>query len=145
MTILEITACFASIVSLCFAAYVYYKNRLNRAKEEAKALLYRERIRHIHSNLRASATSLQLIIRRADDPQCPVIELQNLARSLRIAIFSSLLIAVDFDRDLKEWRFGHLLNTEGRSLEKPEELDIADDVTNESDSPDLSGEESPNA
>jgi hypothetical protein len=99
----------ASIISLGFAAFIYYRQRLTEAREEGSLRLLQERMRHVEISLRATGTTLQILIRRADSQDTPVIELQNIARAVRSHLFGALQETSDLQRAMVDWKFGQLL------------------------------------
>ena len=109
----NVIAGMASIVSLGFAAWTYGRARLRKSAEDANVALLRERLRSIATTIHSSTTIIQILIRRADDPDVPATELQNIARSARASIMASYLEAIDFDDSLKDWKFGQLLQSKG--------------------------------
>lgn len=108
----NVAAGLASIVSLAFALTIHYRHRVAKTREEANIRILGERLHNLDVGLRAAATNLQILIRRADSADAPVKELQNLARSVRTSIYASIIETRGTGGNLKEWRFGQLLKSE---------------------------------
>ena len=69
----------------------------------------------------STATSLQLLIRRADHDDAAQKELQNLGRAVRANLVGAIVEAREIDQSLKDWKFGELLS----SIEGEREGDLA--------------------
>jgi hypothetical protein len=111
MDTFNVVAGLASIISLVFALVVYHRSKTAEAREEGNVKVFRERLRNIDSTMRATMTIMQILIRRADDTDAPVVELQNIGRSARASLYGAMEQAWEIDKALGEWKFGHLLET----------------------------------
>jgi len=109
MDIFNLIAGSASIASLILAAYLWHKRKVSRVAEKGNVSILIERLNNISTSLRAAATTTQALIRRADDHQVPVPELQNIARAVRTDLYGALLQASATKTTLLDWRFGELL------------------------------------
>lgn len=136
MNYFEIIAGLASTSSLVFAAVVYHRKKVAQATEKGNIRVFREKLKNIEATLRATGTNLQILIRRADNADVTVSELQNIARTARSTVYSALVEAAEFGMTLKDWKFGELLETrpgpglEGNKFEAPVE-DLGDAACNE--------------
>lgn len=114
----NVVASLASIVSLIFAAWIYHKEQLNKAREEVKVAVLKERLENNENQLRLTANYLQLLIRRADDINAPVPELQNMARGVRSSLMASIMKTESITRNLSDWKFGKILKSGTTKLKK---------------------------
>lgn len=101
----------ASIISLMFAAWIYHKEQINKAREEVKVAVLKERLENNENQLRLTANYLQMLIRRADDINAPVPELQNMARGVRSSLMASIMKTESIRNNLSDWEFGKLLKS----------------------------------
>lgn len=107
----NVVAGIASIMSLILAAYLWHKQRMSKVVEKGNVSILIERLNNIKVSLQSAATTNQVLIRRADDKQVPVEELQNIARAVRANLYGALLQASATKSNLQEWRFGELLGS----------------------------------
>lgn len=133
MDIFSIIAGSASLLSLLFALTQYYKRQSNESVEKGNLLVLRERLKNIEVSLRSAATINQILIRRADDENVRLKELQNIARALRSQIYSTILEAKNIKRTVIDWKFGELLDSDVNiddDQEKQNNDDKSDDAEN---------------
>ena len=109
--LLGIIASFASVASLIFAAFIYHRQQVSKAKEQSNVNVLRERLHNIENNLNATVMYLQLLIRQADDQETPVRELQNMARGVRAGLVSAIADAKAMGLALSDWQYGELLRS----------------------------------
>ncbi len=111
MDIFNIITGSVGLLSFIFALIQFYKRKLNESVEKGNILVLRERLKNIEVSLKSAATINQILIRRADDENTPIKELQNIARAQRSQIYSTILEAKDIKRRVIDWKFGELLDS----------------------------------
>ena len=112
MTPFELLAGLASVLGFALAIYQHVIHKLAAEREKSNVRVITERLRNVATTVTAAGTTIQLLVRRADDADVHVAELQNLGRATRAGIIAAVHEADAICRSLGDWRFGHPLVTE---------------------------------
>ena len=117
----EIISAVVGALSLAFAVYVYYRQRSAKLAEEAKILLYQERLRSIHFSITSSLHSVDGVVQMAKRDGATVDMLQNVSRVARGQLYTALKQIEQEQGYLKTWKYGQL-------VESTDNLDVSPPV-----------------